>query len=213
MDGRVKQSAEVPQASGQGAQRRILDALKQHGPLTASELAKLIGGGAVAIRVHLRNLRAAGLVVAAEELRPRGRPVRRFRLTDDASQHFANHYELFAVKLAEAIAQKEASLDKILAGWVDELADHLAQRLPVEPRARLKALAIHQSGLGFIASVEGNRIFERHCPIARVAVRFPQICQHEAALFRRTLGREVSLENCQARGDQLCSFVVGNAGP
>lgn len=203
---------------GDGPQRRILETLRLRGPLTARELAGLRGGGTVAMRVHLRNLLASRLVAHEEERPSVGRPARRYRLTPAADAQFPKHYDLLAVKLADTVAAElgEAALIRVLRRWLDELHPYLEARLPSDFDARLEALAKHQSSFGFMASVrkerDGVAVVERNCPVAKVASRFPQICDHEAALFERVLGKKVALGCCQARGDALCEFRIGTSG-
>lgn len=198
-----------------GPQQRILETLRLRGPLTARELAGLRGGGAVAMRAHLRNLLASGLVAHDEERQSVGRPVRRYRLTPAADAQFPKQYDLLAVKLAEAVAAElgQDALLRILRRWLAELHPYLDARLPSGFDARLEALAKHQSSFGFMASIrkecDGVAVVERNCPVAQVASRFPQICDHEAALFQRVLGKNVALGCCQARGDALCEFRIG----
>jgi predicted ArsR family transcriptional regulator len=57
----------------------------------------------------------------------------------------------------------------------------------------------------------GFAIVERNCPIAVVAARHPEICDHEAALFGRTLKWKTTLVSCQARGGTTCVFRIGRA--
>src|SRR5262245_59030866 len=75
-----------------GTQGKVLEALRKMGGATAEELSRELGGGAVAMRVHLRNLHAAGLVAHEEERRDVGRPVRRFKLTASADSTFPKQY-------------------------------------------------------------------------------------------------------------------------
>src|SRR5262249_46279013 len=151
-----------------GPGRRILDALKLEGPRTARELAESLGGGEVAMRAHLRYLHAAGLVAHEEERQPIGRPVRRFRLTTAADALFPRPYDLLAVRLFETIGAElgPAAVEKILARWEDDLARYLDALLPKAPDARLRALATHQSQLGFMASIardeSGVALIERN---------------------------------------------------
>src|SRR5262249_11852205 len=120
-------------------------------------------------------------------------------------------YGLFAGELSRALAEElgEPAFERILQRWEDQLFRHLDARLPAPAAARLRALAEHQTGYGFVASVSHGHVTElreRHCPIAEVARRFPRICDHEAALFQRLLGQPVLLHHCQARGDGMCVF-------
>jgi predicted ArsR family transcriptional regulator len=204
-------SANQPERDGPEA--RILEALKRHGPRTAGELAALLGRGPVAMRAHLRRLAAAGLVAHSEERRPVGRPVRRFHLTPAAAEVFVRRYDLFAVGLSEAVAAEwgDAGISRALERFCGDLGRRVEAELP-PAGDRLDALAAAQSRLGFMASVERGRdgevLVERNCPLAAVASRFPVLCEHEAALHARVLGREVSLRSCCAKGDEVCRFDV-----
>ncbi len=199
---------------GVGTRRRLLEALKMYGPKTARELAGLLGGGPVAMRVHLRNLYAAGLVTHVEEHQRVGRPVRRFHLTADADGLFAKHYDVLALKLFEALAADfgQAAVERVLTRLEGEILESLEQRLTKDAAQRPTALADYLADLGFMASVEesgGNvALVERNCPIAMVSARFPMLCGREALLFGRALGQEVSLVSCQSRGDETCVFAL-----
>ena len=192
----------------------MLEALRKRGGSTAEELSRELGGGPVAMRVHLRNLLAAGLVCHEEERREVGRPVRRFHLTADADSSFPKQYQLFAVALADAVAHTlgAKAFDAVMENWLAQLVPYLDERLPKDPEARIDALAKHQSSFGFMASVKsadgGRLLLERNCPIAAVAVKYPAICDREAELFARLTGRKVTLRCCQAKGDAVCEFLL-----
>ncbi|HVP14036.1 MAG TPA: helix-turn-helix domain-containing protein [Terriglobales bacterium] len=196
--------------------RRVLEALKRHGPGTATELAQRLGGGPVAMRAHLRELLAAGLVEDREERRAVGRPVRRYRLSPRAESFFPRQYERFAVALIEDL-EDDPALDGILSRWEDQLFAHLDRRLPASGRERAEALAAHQDGHGFMASAEWRpkavTLIERNCPILEIARRRPQVCRHEAALFGRLLRGRAELPSCQALGDAVCMFRITPADP
>src|SRR5262245_42368833 len=123
--GKGQRAPRAPRASKKGGQRdgQILEALRRHGAATAQELARRLGGGAAAMRVHLRQLAAAGLVHSDEEHQRLGRPVRRFRLTPAADERFTKQYELFAIKLAETVATElgAPAFERVLSRWEDEL--------------------------------------------------------------------------------------------
>jgi len=200
-----------------GPARRILELLRLHGPMSASELSRHQGSGAVAVRAILRNLRASGLVARTEERRTVGRPVGRYHLTRAADAAFPNQYELLASHLVEALVAEggRMAFETILARWEEDLAAHFDATLPAEPAARLAALAAHQSAHGFMAEVrndtEGVALVERNCPIAAIARRHPEICDHEAALLGRALKWKTTLVSCQARGGETCVFRIGRA--
>jgi predicted ArsR family transcriptional regulator len=198
-----------------GAAREIAQLLREHGDLTAEEIARRRRSKTVVVRVHLRSLEGAGLVARTFEPRPVGRPVGRYRLTAAADALFPKRYDDFSAHLIEAMIAEhgEDAFRRILSRWEDRLHAHLDASLPAEPMPRLMALAKHQTAHGFMASVrtdqEGVALVERNCPIAAIAARYPEICEAEAALFGRTLRWKTSLVSCQAKGDGVCVFRIG----
>ncbi|MGE5175524.1 MAG: helix-turn-helix transcriptional regulator [Hyphomicrobiales bacterium] len=206
-----------PDAVVSRAAARLLVPLRNRGPMTAGEIAAVLGIGQVATRVHLRALEATGFVARTEERRPVGRPVARYHLTPRAEDRFPKAYDRLAAHLVEAIVAEGGTdaLERILARWEDRLHATLDASLPDEPRARLDALCAHQNQHGFMASVRSDAsgvvLVERNCPVLAIASLHPEICRHEAALFGRTLRWKTALESCQATGDVACVFRIGRA--
>jgi predicted ArsR family transcriptional regulator len=208
-----------PNLKNQNASERILASLRMDGPQTAAELAARFRITGPAIRAQLRPLVAAGLISRELEPRPLGRPAARYHLAAAADARFPKRYELFAGRLLETLVAELGidALKRVLAKWEEDLHAYLDARLPPEPSARLQALAEHQTANGFMAEVrqdaDGVALIERNCPIATLAARHPEICDHEASLFSRTLKWKTTLESCQARGDGVCVFRIGRAKP
>ncbi|MBO0894787.1 MAG: helix-turn-helix domain-containing protein, partial [Acidimicrobiales bacterium] len=77
------------------SRRGVLDALKQHGEATVEEVAKSLGITPAGARQHLAALIREGLVALVDEPRPpgaRGRPKRRYSLTERAEPLFPKAY-------------------------------------------------------------------------------------------------------------------------
>jgi len=213
--------------NSQNASERILESLRLDGAQTARQLAARFRVTGPAIRAQLRALMAAGLIEKQREprggpvsQRQLGRPSARYSLAPAADAHFPKHYELFARQLLDTLKNQlgPEALRKILEHWETEIHERLDAQLPAEPAARLEALAKHQSAHGFMAEVRhepdgGVALIERNCPIATLAAKHPEICDHEASLFSRTLKWKTTLESCQARGDGVCVFRIGRAKP
>jgi predicted ArsR family transcriptional regulator len=202
--------------TGPGTKRRLLETLKSKGPKTARELSAALGGGPVAMRVHLRNLLAAGLVSHIEEHQPIGRPVRRYNLTAEADCLFAKQYDLFALRLAETLVAKEGTggLMQMLEGWEEDLLRRMEERLP-QNGSRVSGLAEVLSDIGCMASLcetpAGFLLTQRNCTIAKIAARFPIVCDRETAILSRVLHHQVRMQSCQAQGGETCTFLVERA--
>src|SRR3546814_20635446 len=68
--------------------RILIGSLKQECPQDAASLARRLGVSAMAVRQHLYDLEAEGLVTHEAEARPVGRPAKLWRLTPAADRFF-----------------------------------------------------------------------------------------------------------------------------
>src|SRR3546814_14734900 len=68
------------------SRRILIDSLKQDGPQDAASLARRLGVSAMAVRQHLYDLEAEGLVTPEAEARPVGRRATLWRLTPSADR-------------------------------------------------------------------------------------------------------------------------------
>ena len=101
----VVKIAEAPSeaVTDRAGRHRVAGSLLAEGPATASDLAVRLGISATAVRRHLDNLMADGLVEASERppygpqpVRRRGRPAKTFSLTEDGRSQFPADYDELA---------------------------------------------------------------------------------------------------------------------
>jgi predicted ArsR family transcriptional regulator len=196
--------------------------LLEHGPATATSLAKRLRLSTAAVRRHLEALAADGLVVDREQRplgpahRGRGRPAREFALTGHGRQAFPHAYDDLAAAALRFLAETggEAAVTAFVeqrAGVIEE-RHGAAIRSAGDPAARLEALAGALSGEGYAASAHalgtGGQLCQHHCPVAHVAAEFPQLCEAETRAFARLLGTHVQRLATLARGDEVCTTHV-----
>ena len=98
------------------SRRLLIDSLKQDGPQDAASLARRLGVSAMAVRQHLYDLQAEGLVTHEAEARPLGRPAKLWALTPAADRFFPDGHADFSVGLINAMKQTfgQDGLDKLL---------------------------------------------------------------------------------------------------
>ncbi len=207
-----------------GATRqRLLALLAARGPSSATRLAEALGVTDMAVRQQLHAL--AGEALATFELARGavGRPTKLWRLTPQAEELAAGaaadgHAQL----AAELLTTLEAALGAKGAGEVLALRDKRLAKLYAKTidrkaplRARLEALARRRSAEGYQASLEVSPdgwylLVEQHCPIRAAACACPALCDGEARLFKKALGKDVTVERREHRlsGDRRCSFAV-----
>ncbi len=218
-----------------GTRDRVSREILQCGPVTASDLAATLGLTPAAVRRHLDSLTAQGLVstwTGTEGApRRRGRPARRFVLTDAGHAAMSTAYDDLAAQLLQFVAET-AGADAVRQFAVVR-ADRLAARYrPAvdaagsDPHERAGALARALSTDGYAASVRsvddghspgsapephppaGKQLCQGHCPVQQVATQFPQLCEAETKAFSDLLGVHVQRLATLAHGEHVCTTHI-----
>jgi predicted ArsR family transcriptional regulator len=220
------ESAPVPPRSSAPAddgrtRDRVAALLLEHGPQTATELAARLGISPAAVRRHLDSLVASGRIeerVARDPQRGRGRPARRFHLTDAGRSAFPHAYDDLALTAlrfvaasggpdaVRAVAEQQLAGLEARASSAVESAVRAAGGAPVD-RAQALAAALTAEGYAATASAisGGGQLCQHHCPVAHVAAEFPQLCEAETAVIGRLVGSHVQRLATIAHGDGICT--------
>jgi len=199
--------------------QQILNLLKLEGALDSAQLAAHLGVSAMAVRQHLYDLQAQGIVTYQAQAAGVGRPAKQWQLTGAADSFFPTGYAELTVNLLQAMREAfgEAGLDKLLAirmqqqvaayGARVQHADALAQKLSILAELRTEE--------GYMANVistpEGALLLvENHCPICDAAKRCLQLCNRELESFQAVLGADVTVERVEhiLAGSRRCAYRV-----
>ena len=207
------------------------------GPSTAATLGGRLGLTPAAIRRHLDNLIADGMIETRTARtygnRGRGRPAKVFVITDAGRSAFEHAYDDLATSALRFLEQ--AYGPQAVAEFArQQVAETERRYLPVVAQAsdltaRVHALAGALSGDGYAAAAgpaptidtgnnatgtgaapidNGAQICQHHCPVAHVAAEFPQLCEAETEAFGRLLGTPVRRLATIAHGDGICTTHV-----
>jgi predicted ArsR family transcriptional regulator len=214
-----------PPAGHLGSERstraRIARLVLENGPLTAAGLSSRLDLTPAAVRRHLDNLLAEGMIEAREARcygsRGRGRPARLFAITDAGRSAFEHAYDDLAASALRFLAETVG--DKAVAEFARRKISDLERRYrPVvdaaPPARRVQALAEALSADGYAAAASvapaggGEQLCQHHCPVAHVAAEFPQLCEAETEAFSRLLGTPVQRLATISRGDGICTTHV-----
>lgn len=221
--GSLAPAAVAAPASGDGRTReRITELLLNNGAQTVAELAAALHLAPTGVRRHLDVMLGEGLVAETSlEAGRRGRPARRYALTDAARDGLPHTYDDLAVSALRHLA-RVGGRDAVRA-FADEQVTGLEQRCQSamdgaghDPVARADALARALSSEGYAASAEslasGGQLCQRHCPVAHVASEFPELCEAETEVIARLVGSHVQRLATIARGDGVCTTHVPGSG-
>jgi predicted ArsR family transcriptional regulator len=211
-----------PGWSERGTRARVARLILELGPSTAASLGTRLGLTPAAIRRHLDNLLADGLietkVARMQRGRGRGRPARLFAITDAGRSAFEHAYDDLATSALRFLAETSGP-DAVVQFARRQLAELEAKYAPVvasaPPQQRVQALAEALSADGYAASAtgapaggSGEQLCQHHCPVAHVAAQFPELCEAETEVFGRLLGTPVQRLATIARGDGVCTTHV-----
>lgn len=198
---------------------RVAASILDHGPSTVSALAQRLQVTPAAIRRHLDQLSAEGVVEATEQrvygARGRGRPAKVFVLTDKGRGKFFQAYDDLAASALRYLAEHGGpqAVSDFARHRTGELEDRYKSMVGgATGTRRTKALAKALTRDGYAASVQkapsGDQLCQHHCPVAHVAAEFPQLCEAETEVFAKLLGRHVQRLATIAHGDGVCTTSV-----
>ena len=216
------------EASDSGTRERVCREVLSRGPVSASELAEVLGITPAAVRRHLDALTAEGLASTSEDVGPaagrrgRGRPARRFVLTDAGHAAMATAYDDLAAAALQFLG--EVAGEDAVRQFATARAGSLTARYGpavdaagTDPHDRAGALAVALSTDGYAATTRpsptgrkdaGVQLCQGHCPVQHVAERFPQLCEAETEAFSKLLGVHVQRLATLAGGAHVCTTHV-----
>jgi predicted ArsR family transcriptional regulator len=214
-----------------GTRGQVARLILELGPCTAATLGGRVGLTPAAIRRHLDNLIADGMIETRTARsygnRGRGRPAKVFVITDAGRSAFEHAYDDLATSALRFLEQTYGS--QAVAEFArQQVAETERRYAPVvaqagDLRTRVQALAVALSADGYAAAVSpvpdinsakvgvtpnGQQICQHHCPVAHVAAEFPQLCEAETEAFGRLLNVPVRRLATIAHGDGICTTHV-----
>lgn len=204
----------------QGQTRQeILDLLRRHGQMTASELSEALGIGAVGVRQHLALLERDALVCTVGVRRGVGRPSHLYALTSQAEALFPRRYDRL---LMDALAFVEkcggtAAIEDLFAYRRQQLTQQYMARLAGKSRAEQVAeLSQILTEQGYMCEWEqfpdGSFVLiEHNCPIDCVARDYPQACTNELKLYQDLLDTPLVREETMSQGGICCRYRISHS--
>jgi len=213
--------SETSAASGsppgqRGPRREILLELKQAPAATARELASRLRLSLNAVRHHLRELEAEGLVRHDREHRGVGAPVFAYRLTTSGEGLFPRRYEATLLQCLDHLVEREGreGAVRVLESHFAELSEKLAEETAGKaPGRRLEVVAKAMADEGYMAQAalvddSYGTLTEHNCAMHAVAERFPELCAAEARFLEEVLGASVERSSHILAGCGTCGYHV-----
>lgn len=203
----------------ESTRQRVARSILTNGASTAAALAERLDLTPAAVRRHLDQMLADGLIEAREArprgMRGRGRPAKEFVLTEQGRDGFDQGYDDLAVQALRFLAETggEAAVREFAkrrAAFIEERFADVAEAHPDLSRAEVLARIFSEEG--YAASVQdlpvGEQLCQQHCPVSHVAHEFPQLCEAETEAISRVLDHHVQRLATIAHGDGVCTTCI-----
>ena len=198
-----------------GLRGETLLEIKKLQPVTAQELADVFDVSANAIRRHLKELEAEGLVSYGREQRGTGAPTYAYRLTPRGEALFPNQYEQALTRLIGHVVDKEGreAAVAVVEGQYTELRRRIGSSLSGEsPQHRLRMVADVLQGAGFMAElseVNGESVLAvNNCALHAVANCLPEVCDTEISFLEDVLNARVERRTHIMEGCNSCLYAI-----
>lgn len=223
-----------PQDAEERTRDRVLNAVLEHGPISAAELGDLLGFTPAAVRRHLDHLSRTGVIEVKRAARAgagAGRPARRYVLSSQGQSTLGNDYlDIATVALrrlgeaagAEAVRQfaveRFADMERRYAPEIEQAGPDIAARAQVLSEALSRdgfvasAQSIEAKAL-LPAALSSVQLCQGHCPIQHLAAQFPVFCEVETEVFSRLVGVDVRRLSTLARGGHVCTTHIPTGRP
>lgn len=207
----------------------ILYLLLRQGSITAQAIADHLSLTPQAIRRHLKDLEAEGLILHQAVQTGMGRPNFVYTLSHAGREQFPDRYDDFAVSLLDTLAETVGrdQMGQILRKqWERKALDYRAHlgTGPVEERVmRLVELRRHEGYMAeyYPVALDGSPLpeptiaapafllTEYNCAIAQIAESFPTVCGHELEMFATAL-QDCTVERTHwlVNGEHRCGYLI-----
>ena len=202
----------------------ILQQLLKQASVTAQALAESLNVTPQAIRRHLKDLEAEGLIEYHSVQVGMGRPQHLYQLTPKGRNRFPNRYDEFAISfldtLTETVGQEQVS-QILQKQWERKALEYRQQVGTGSVQDRVINLVELRKAEGYMAewyavqpqNTDGNRqqyvLTEHHCAISNVAESFPSVCGHELEMFGAILP-DCTVERTHwiVDGEHRCGYLI-----
>ena len=192
---------------------RLLDLLRQSGPMSIAQLAVAMAVTATAVRQRLGRLMSQGLIEREAERAARGRPSHRYSLTERARRQAGNNYGDLAIMLWDEIRSvKDLEVRRgLFQRLAAAMARFYAKRIQgASLTARMESLkelfAERRVPLEVTTTGALPILTVVDCPYPELAEKDRGICALEKMMFAELLSAPLKLSQCRLEGHTCCQF-------
>ncbi|PFG74187.1 helix-turn-helix transcriptional regulator [Tepidiforma thermophila] len=198
----------------QGTRDRILAYIVEHRGARAETLAEVFDISAAAVRRHLDNLRADGLVEARTVKQATGRPYYAYFPTEKAFGTIPPAYADLMARMLRGLEQRPDVVAEVLADVAESLASRHRDEIPdgaaVEEIVARVTEVLRREGIleEWRLEADGIHLVNTSCPY-HVAAQISDLpCEADRKAIELLLGRDVEQLHRIVDGAPCCEYLV-----
>ncbi|MEX0783604.1 MAG: MarR family transcriptional regulator [Dehalococcoidia bacterium] len=199
-----------------GTRERVLAFVVERHAVRVEELAAELGVTAAAVRRHLDNLRADGLVEVRAVKQATGRPYYEYHPTEAGVGVMPVHYADLMERMLRSVAAKDEVVSAVAASVAEAMAERHRRDLrpdgDASPEARVGQVTESLKGEGILrewhSEADGFHLVNDSCPYLRAAEISKLPCESDRQAIELLLGLDVEQLNRIVDGSPICEYLV-----
>ena len=198
----------------QGTRDRILEFIVRRREVRVEELANELVITTAAIRRHVDNLRADGLVGMRSVKQATGRPYYTYHPTDRAVEQAATAYTDLLQRMLVSLGGRTDILGSVMSSVAESVASKHRWEMEGEDDPELRIVQVTESlrseGIldSWHASADGFHLMNGVCPYRKVAEMSSLPCDADKMAIELLLGVDVEQIHRIVDGSTCCEYLV-----
>jgi predicted ArsR family transcriptional regulator len=191
----------------------VLEHVIERRETRVEDLAAELGITTAAVRRHLENLRADGLVDVRAVKQATGRPFHAYFATEKATQSVPPAYADLLERMLRSLGEREDVIGPVMASVAESLASkhrHEVAGLSAEELAAQVTMSLRSEGIleEWRAEADGIHLVNGRCPYHKAAEISKLPCESDRKAIELLLGHEVEQLNRIVDGAPCCEYLV-----
>ena len=202
----------------QGTREQVLGLVVERREVRAEELAAALGISVVAVRRHLDNLRADGLVDVRSVRQVTGRPFHAFMPTEKALGTIPPGYADLLERVLRSVEERADVTVAVAERMAETVASRHLAEIPEEAtheeRIELVTESLREEGIldHWQRAADGFHLVNCSCPYRKAAEVSKLPCESDRKAIELLVGAEVLQVHRIVDGDSCCEYVVQPVG-
>lgn len=197
----------------QGTREHILKLVVERREARVEDLASELGITTAAVRRHLDNLRADGMVDLRAVKQATGRPYHAYFATERATQSISPAYAGLLERMLMGLGEREDVISAVMTSVAEALASkhrHEVIGLSEEELVAAVTASLRSDGIldEWRSEADGIHLVNGRCPYHRAAEMSRLPCESDRRAIELLLGHDVEQLNRIVDGANCCEYLV-----